>query len=257
MAKLTLLTSRWLGVGLAAVLSVLTLVLTATGRLHLYISPTSAWFAASMAVIAVVFTVASFALPLGTEADHGHDHGADAHTAHEHPRPNAVGRGLTAIGGVIASVIAIGALVLPPASLSSEIAMSRDLGSPPLFGGDDTVQLATKGDVSSFGIGQWATVFATAPNPAAFEGTPITLSGFVTPADDAGQLHLTRLVITHCVIDAQPATLPVDAVAFSSDFATGDWLTISGQVRVADDGGLVIDPDSIEQIDEPEDPYEY
>ena len=76
--------TRWLGVGLAAILAVVTLGLAVTGRLGLYINPDSTWFAVSMAVVALVGAIASFALPLGAEADHGHDHGdVDAHAGED------------------------------------------------------------------------------------------------------------------------------------------------------------------------------
>ena len=41
--------ARWLGVGLAAALAVVTLSLAVTDRLGLYINPESTWFAVSMA----------------------------------------------------------------------------------------------------------------------------------------------------------------------------------------------------------------
>jgi uncharacterized repeat protein (TIGR03943 family) len=164
----------------------------------------------------------------------------------------------TALGGVAASGVVVLTLVLPPASLSAELAMSRDVGATPLFGGADTVQLASTGDTASFGVGDWATVFATATNPEAFDGDTIELTGFVTPADAAaadGAFDLTRLVITHCVIDAQPASLPVVGAVASP--GTGQWVTITGTVRSSSDGRLVVDAADVEEIAEPEDPYEY
>ncbi|MGL4255125.1 MAG: TIGR03943 family putative permease subunit [Microbacterium sp.] len=242
---------RWLGVGLAAVLAVVTIALAATGRLALYINPDSTWFAVSMAVVALVGAVASFALPLGAESDHGHDHGADDH-GHDHaPHPAAVAA--TVVGGVAASGVVVLTLVLPPASLSAELAISRDVGATPLFAGADVVTLAATGDTSSFGVGEWATVFATATDPDAFDGDPIELTGFVTPGE-GGAFDLTRLVITHCVIDAQPASIPV-ADGYIPD--TGQWVTVTGTVRSTSDGRLEIDAENVEAIDEPEDPYEY
>jgi uncharacterized repeat protein (TIGR03943 family) len=143
--------------------------------------------------------------------------------------------------------------VLPPASLSAELAMSRDVGATPLFAGADAVTLAATGDTSSFGVGEWATVFATATDPEAFDGDPIELTGFVTPGED-GAFDLTRLVITHCVIDAQPASV---AVGGAGNPGTGQWVTVTGTVRATSDGRLEIDAASVEEIDEPEDPYEY
>jgi uncharacterized repeat protein (TIGR03943 family) len=293
--------TRWLGVGLAAALAVVTITLAVTDRLALYINPDSTWFAVSMAVLVLVGAVASFALPLGAEADHGHghDHGIakgyvsarggtraeqlargnipsrESTGAHDHDNHNnhdAHGHGhghghdgrhpaavaATVFGGVAASGVVVLTLVLPPASLSAELAMSRDVGATPLFGGADTVQLASTGDTASFGVGDWATVFATATNPEAFDGDTIELTGFVTPTDTAaadGAFDLTRLVITHCVIDAQPASLPVVGAVASP--GTGQWVTITGTVRSSSDGRLVVDAAAVEEIAEPEDPYEY
>ncbi|MCW3493028.1 TIGR03943 family putative permease subunit [Microbacterium sp. SSM24] len=254
--------TRWLGVGLAAVLAVVTITLALTGRLALYINPDSTWFAVSMSVVALVGAIASFALPLGAEADHGHDHGDhgahdDHHGAHDddaghhvrHPASVAA----TVVGGVAASGVVVLTLVLPPASLSAELAMSRDVGATPLFAGADAVTLAATGDTSSFGVGEWATVFATATNPDAFDGDPIELTGFVTPGE-GDAFDLTRLVITHCVIDAQPASIPVGGQGIPE---TGQWVTVTGTVRSTSDGRLEIDADTVEPIDEPEDPYEY
>lgn len=250
--------------GLAAALAVFTISLAVTGRLGLYINPDSAWFAVSMAVFVLIGAVASFALPLGAEADHGHDHGEGPSREHEHEHgheehdhegeahPLAVAA--TVIGGVAASGVVVLTLVLPPASLSAELAMSRDVGATPLFGGADTIQLASTGDTASFGVGEWATVFATATNPDAFDGEPVQLTGFVTPGED-GAFDLTRLIITHCVIDAQPASLPV--VAGADAPATGQWVTITGTVRSSSDGRLVVDAASVDEVPEPEDPYEY
>ncbi|WP_434812277.1 TIGR03943 family putative permease subunit [Microbacterium sp. bgisy189] len=284
------LATRLLGVGLAAALAATTIALALTGQLALYINPDGAWFAVSMAVIALIGAVASFLLPLGAEADHGHDHGGAGHgfdtpplrggtqppesrraaresslaarsrsprersetTRGDHSRPRVTPGGvLVAIGGVVATGIVATIVVTPPAVLSTELAMSRDLGAAPLFQDADTVQLAATGDTASFGVGDWVTVFATATDPEAFAGTRVALTGFVTPADAGFQL--TRMVVTHCVIDAQPAVLPIAATDVP---ATGEWVTVTGTVR--DDGGrLVIEAAEVETIDQPKDPYEY
>jgi uncharacterized repeat protein (TIGR03943 family) len=273
--------TRWLGVGLTACLAVVTLGLAAGGQLGLYINPDSSWFAVTMSIVALMGAAASFLVPLGAEAEHGHDHGdleavhglhadhddedragvddmdEEAHTALIAPR-RPLALAATVTGGVLASAITLAALALPPASLSVELAMARDVGAPPLFGGADSIQLATTGDTASFGVGEWATVFATATNPDTFEGEPVTLTGFLTPdPDDPGAAQLTRLVITHCVIDAQPAALPVLAPGWEREYEVGDWVELAGTVRTAADGTLVIEPGVVTPIPEPSDPYEY
>jgi len=254
--------TRWLGVGLAAVLAVVTISLAVTGRLALYINPAQTWFAVGMAVLLLIGAAASFSLPLGAEADHGHDHGAHDHGGHDHGaaghdlRPAPVSLAAGVVGGVLAMGVAAGAILLPPASLSVELAMERDTGSAPLFSGADDVVLAAGSDTSGFGVGDWATVFARATSPDAFDGAEVTLTGFVTPAADGEDgIRLGRLVITHCVIDAQPATLPVDAV--EGEFPVGAWIEVDGVVSANAAGELVVEPTSVTPIPEPEDPYEY
>jgi uncharacterized repeat protein (TIGR03943 family) len=253
--------TRWLGVGLAAVISVVTLGLGLSGRLTLYISPESVWFACAAAVVTLAGAIWSCTLPLGEEGDHGHDHGhASDATDHDEPgsspaspRRSLAGAGAV-VGGVIASGVVVAALVLPPASLSVELAMSRAGEQSALFAGSDTVALGVA-DTSTFGVGDWASVFAASTNTAAYDGAPVTLTGFVTPGSSDDGVNLTRLVITHCVIDAQTATLPV--TVDPDDYPTGQWVEITGTVRADADGTLHIEPTDVVAIDEPGDPYEY
>ena len=243
--------NRWLGVGLASVIAVVTLGLGLTGRLNLYISPDTVWFACISAVITLAIAVWTCTLPLGAEGehDHGHDHGgADAPAAR---RPLATAAVVS--GGVIATGTVVAALLLPPASLSAELAMSRAGEGTVLFDGADTVALGVA-DTTTFGVGEWASVFATATRPEAYDGATVTLTGFVTPAE-AGEVNLTRMVITHCVIDARPASVPVAAA--DGDYAAGDWIEVTGTVRADADGTLRIEPTEVVAIDEPKDPYEY
>ena len=251
--------NRWLGAGLASCLAVVTIVLAATGRLALYISPSSNWFAVPMAVLLLIGAVASFALPLGAEEEHGHDHPDHDHHDHEpEGRPSGVRHvavAASAAGGVVASGVVLSILLLPPASLSAEIAATRDVGAPPLFAGSDLVSLASHGDTKSFGVGDWASVFATATDPGSFEGDAVTLTGFVSAAAGGESFGLTRLVITHCVIDAQVASVPI--AVHGAAPGKGKWVEISGTVRSRSDGTLEIEASDVTTIAEPKDPYEY
>lgn len=247
------LVTRWLGAGLAAALSVTTLVLALTGRLTLYIAPETVWFASAAAVVTIVGAIWSCLLPLGAEDDHGHDH-AESDAA---PARRALTSAGTAIAGVSASVVVLAALVLPPASLSVELAMSRDVGSGALFAGADDVVLG-QADTSAFGVGDWATVFATSTRPERYDGDQVTLTGFVTPSgENTDEVRLTRMVITHCVIDAQPAAIPVTIALGADGIAVGDWIEVAGVIRVSDAGTLQVVPETVAAVDEPGDPYEY
>ncbi len=256
------LATRWLGVGLAAVIAVVTLGLGITDRLTLYISPETVWFACAAAVVTLAGAIWSCTLPLGEEGDHGHDHGHGHGTevsdetesgSSATPRRRSLAGVGAVTGGVIASGVVLAALVLPPASLSVELAMSRAGEQSALFAGSDSVALGVA-DTSTFGVGDWASVFAASTNTSAYDGAPVTLTGFVTPGSGDG-VNLTRLVITHCVIDAQTAALPV--TVDPDDYPTGQWVEVTGTVRADSDGKLHIEPTDVVAIDEPGDPYEY
>ncbi len=279
------LATRWLGVGLGSIVAVVTVSLAVTGRIGLFINPDAAWWAVSMAILLLVGAVGSFAIRLGDEHEHDHGHeGTHEHThshegtaEHEHlrgeahadaggdaasarepdRRPLAIAAAVS--GGVIATVIAVAGLLLPPQSLSTELALSRSTGAAPLFGGSSSITLASASDTSGFGIGEWSAALAASTDPSAYIGLPATLVGFVGPGGGSG-FELTRLVITHCVIDAQTASIPVaDSDAAQLDAAqldVGQWVEVSGEWR-SEDGQLVFEPTSVAMIDEPEDPYEY
>lgn len=258
------LSTRWLGAGLAAALAVATLALGATGRLTLYISPETVWFAVAAAIVTLVGVVWSCALPLGAEQEHGHDHGDAGHDHdHEHgsTRPSArrvVGAVAGATGAVIATGVVAGALLLPPASLSVDMAMQRAPMGNVLFAGADDVALGANTDTRTFGIGGWASVFATGSRPEKYDGSSVTLTGFLTPSGSAkDQAHLTRMVISHCVLDAQPASVPVQISGWQGQYAVGDWVQVKGTVRASADGKLSIVPASVSKIPEPKDPYEH
>jgi uncharacterized repeat protein (TIGR03943 family) len=246
-----MLWSRWLGVGLAAVISVVTLSLAVTGQLTLYISPESVWFACAGAIVTLGMAVWSCTLPLGAEAEHDHDHGTDPA---ESPKPWVRIGSISA--GVVATGVVVAGLVMPPASLSVDLAMSRVGESGTLFAGADNVTLGVA-DTSTFGVGDWSSVFATATRPESYDGSTVTLTGFVTPGASDDEMGLTRLVITHCVIDAQPASIPVVSASWASDYEVGQWVEITGTIAADADGGLSVEPTEIVAIDEPGDPYEY
>lgn len=249
---LSAVTNRLLGVGAASILAIVSLGLVFTGRLQLYINPDSTWFVVAMSVTLLLGSLASFLVPLGEESDHGHDHSHGHGHSHDHGS-SPLSTVVTIGAGLASASIVVPALIFPPAVLSVDLAMSRDVGTPPLSLTTDDAQLATMGDTSSFGIGSWARVFHTATVPESYDGITVELTGFVTGSGD--DVRLNRLVITHCVIDAQPASVPF-RLPEAETVGEGKWVRVSGVIR-EDSGTLTIDETTVDQIAEPADPYEY
>ncbi|MFD5226011.1 TIGR03943 family putative permease subunit [Microbacterium sp. NPDC058342] len=251
--RLRALASRWLGLGLATVVAVVTLGLGVTGRLTLYVSPETVWFACAASALLLIIAVWSCTIPLGGEGDHDHTASASGTDAAASRRRLLQTAGVVA-GGVVASGVVLAGLLLPPASLSAQLAMSRAGEATVLFAGADDVTIGVA-DTTTFGVGDWASAFATATRPENFDGAAVTLTGFVTPGEGDG-VGLTRMTITHCVIDAQPATVPV-AGGLTGDYETGQWVEVTGTVRADADGMLRIEPSAVKKVSEPKDPYEY
>ena len=97
--------------------------------------------------------------------------------------------------------------------------------------------------------------------PATFNGLPADVVGFVyrEPAFGADDFMVARFTMSCCVADAFPIGMPVrsdDATAF----AAGDWIRVTGSLKAAEfdaDFLPVLLAESIEAVDEPEQPYLY
>lgn len=260
---------RWQGVILAAIGVVATLWLAATGRLGFYIHPRYFVFTVVMAVIAVVFVVAAFAVvpllrrratdaagptPGGVHDDHDHDHGADAPDAG--PAASARRRLGTAAGVAILAGTALALLVLPPATLTTATAENRELNAAAV-GPDSAAPDLVGGDTSSFTVKDWALILRQDPDPADFTD-PVEVTGFVLPSpDDEDVFYVARFTVTCCAVDAQPVGVPVHLPGWQDRFEADDWVAANG--RLGDDpaGGPspVLLPDAVEPTEQPEQPY--
>ncbi len=262
--------TRWLGVGLATALAVVTIGLWATGQIGLYINPDAAWWAVLMAIVCVVGAVWSCTVPISRDGEHEHEHDNEVPVVSSTSSgPEGLGAGVesvrrkpvaliaTGVGAVLASGLVVLAVVLPPASLSAELALARSSGAPPVLSTSATLALATSDDTSTFGIAEWASLLSTTTDPARFVGEKATLTGFVGPDGNSKGFALTRLVIVHCVIDAQAANVPVAELAGGENLSPGQWVQVEGEFVRDDGGALVLQPSSVTPIDEPGDPYEY
>ncbi|MGR0221267.1 TIGR03943 family putative permease subunit [Agromyces sp. ZXT2-6] len=265
---------RWQGVILAAIGVIATLWLAATNRLGFYIHPRYFVFTVVMAVIAVVFVVAAFAVvPLvrrratdaaGTTLDDGseHDEPGHEHDDHDHDAPgtgpaaSARRRLGTAAGLAIVAGTAVALLALPPATLTTATAENRELNAAAV-GPDSAAPDLVGGDTSSFTVKDWALILRQDPDPGDF-ADPIEVTGFVLPSpDDDDVFYVARFTVTCCAVDAQPVGVPVHLPGWQDRFDADDWVVANG--RLGDDpaGGTspVLLPDVVEPTEQPEQPY--
>jgi putative membrane protein len=273
--------SRLLGAGLILVMSVCALWLAVTGQLAIYVNPGNTPFIVAMSAIAVVASVAVLARPRTTH-DHEHEHGH----AHDHPHledlvheadgstsalasdPRPTRRVLSGIlGGATAAFCALFALaflVLPPRALSASVAEIRDVNSAGLLAepSAQTVQLAADADYSTYGLREWAALLRQSTHPESLIATPFEAIGFVTASEESeDSFVLTRFVVSHCAIDAQPVGVTVYSPGWKDRFEVGSWVTVDGAFATAPDASasspVSVAPASVEPTPEPDVPYEY
>lgn len=273
--------SRWLGAGLVLVMSVCALWLAVTGQLAIYVNPGNTPFIVIMSAIAVVASLAVLARPRTS-----HDHAHDAEHAHEHPHvedlvhevdgstsalsgdPRPTRRVLSGVLGAVTAVFcaafALAFLVLPPRALSASVAEIRDVNSAGLLTQpvDQTVELAADADYSTYGLREWAALLRQSTHPESLIATPFQAIGFVTASDESpDSFVLTRFVVSHCAIDAQPVGVTVYAPGWEDRFEVGAWVTVDGAFAAAPDASasspVSVAPASVEATPEPDVPYEY
>lgn len=239
--------SRWAGLALCGIGLVATLALAAAGDLTLYIHPRYVVFTVLLSVVgAGLFAAAVWVTATGRGADHDHeDH-------HDHSAPRRSRRVLSAaVTGALVVVAAVALLVVPPTTLSAERALSTvsaadgggDVARPSLLGSDPT----------RFSVRDWASVLGSGASAADLVGQQADVTGFLL-IDDTGAVRVGRYAVTCCTVDAQLFAVPVIAADLPSELRSGDWVHLTG--TFTDDAGTTrLSPESVDAVEEPDDPY--
>lgn len=227
--------------------------LAATGRLGLYIHPRYFVFTTVVVGLALVATIATWAV-LGRAP-------GDDHDEHEHESTGPLGGRLRGAGGALAALaLVVGLLVLPPSTLTSATVQQRDVNSS-----IDEASSATLigADPSTFSVRDWSALLGNPATAAGFAGQQATLVGFVSASEDGDPdvFFLTRFVVTCCTVDAMPVGVPVSAPAWASDYPVDTWLEVTGTFVTTSDPAssysLMLKPASVAPVDQPAQPYEY
>ncbi|MDM4761694.1 TIGR03943 family protein [Galbitalea sp. SE-J8] len=252
------------GVLLVAAPLGVTLWLAATGRLDLYIHPRYIVFTVIMCAIALV------ALVLGALArGDGHDHGLDdplgdpLDGGEPVAAPPARGRALRSVlsgaSVVVCAALAIALVVVPPTTLTSATAVQR--AAAPVAPAAGAAPVDAHASTAGFTLKDWSALLAQTSDPSFYAGRSVDVTGFVVAGARGGStFSLTRFVVTCCAVDAQPVSVPVLLPGWSDQYAADDWLHITGTFVADPSGGaapIVLQPDSVTTMHEPDDPYLY
>ena len=235
-----------------SVVVVATLWLAATNQLILYIHPRYVVFTVIMAVIALVFVCASAFL----REPHDHD-----------TPPTRRQNVLSAAALGLSAVIALGLVVVPPATLSSATLEQRAINDSGLSDtqGQSVAAVGSTTDAAfaKFTVLDWSSLLRQTSELSFFSGKPVDVVGFVSadPDDPDDVFYVTRFVVTCCAVDAQPVGVPVYQPGWSSTLETDEWVRVQGPFASNPSARsrqpLAVMPQGVQQVDQPADPYVY
>lgn len=253
-------TTNWLGWTKSILLLGLGLdlvFLIVTGTLTYYISPHFAWLTHLAAGLLIFFGVLSVVDHLrGTDHhhhEHDHDHDHDHHHDHHDHHHEEISWSILV---VIAIPLILGLLV-PAEPLSAD---SVNGGITMNSVGVSSEDLAAIPPVER-DVLQWLRLFDTSDDPAVFNGQQVDVIGFVynEPTFGDDRAMVVRFTISCCVADALAIGLPIDVTGLEVP-AQGTWVRITGTLTAdtfRDETMPIVQPDAIEEIEMPDDPYLY
>jgi len=158
--------------------------------------------------------------------------------------------------------VAVFGLQFTPQPFASEVALNR--------GVTDTLAM-TRSQPQSFrsttspeerSLIDWIRTVDVYPEPDVYTGQQANVEGFVIhpPELPDNYLVISRFVITCCAADTYPVGLPVKLEGSRSTYPPDTWLRVKGSMITETLDGqrqLTIQASQLEEIEEPENPYEY
>ncbi len=159
------------------------------------------------------------------------------------------------------AVVLGAAVVLPARSLSSATVSQRSIDAGSLVVSTDTKPIHTlfAGSTRGLSVSDWSRLIQTNSSPAYYANKPATVSGFVYDAG-LGQdtVWLARFIVTCCAVDAQPVGVPVRIEGWDGHYEEDEWVEVEGTFQESETSRgteLVLMPSSVQQIEEPSNPY--
>jgi uncharacterized repeat protein (TIGR03943 family) len=165
-------------------------------------------------------------------------------------------------GSGLLLITALLGLFIQPTVLTSQMALQR--------GVNDTLPV-TRVETQSFRANikpedrtllDWIRTLNAYPEPDAYAGQPVKLTGFVIHKDHLAEnyLYISRFVLTCCAVDAYSIGLPVKLDQPRDFYPPDTWLEIEGEMMTETIDGkrqLVIQAKTARKIPTPSDPYSY
>ncbi|GAB4226845.1 MAG: TIGR03943 family protein [Elainellaceae cyanobacterium] len=166
-------------------------------------------------------------------------------------------------GSAVLLLVALFGLQFTPQPFASDVALNRGITETLTLTRSQPQAFRTQISPEKRSLAEWVRTLNVYPEPDAYTGQKVNVEGFVIHQDSFPQsyLILARFVITCCAADVYPIGLPVklpsgDRAGYPAD----SWLRVEGEMITETLDGkrqLVIQANSLEEIEAPENPYDY
>lgn len=225
------------GIFLLITIAILTIWLSFSNQLVLFIHPRYFTFTILLGIAGLVFAVISWILATRNKRTASQD------TDKNKPK------------NYLYFVLTISAILLltlfTPTSLSTTNVSVERVNS--FTFNNDAVPTS---DVSEWSVKNWSAILKN--NLPFDEDAEISLQGFIVPIDK-DNFYLTKYVLSCCAIDAQPVAIPVNKQNWADIAKEGEWVSIEAVFTEPTVEGYSnsLSPRQMDKINEPEEPYDY
>ncbi len=158
--------------------------------------------------------------------------------------------------------VAVFGLIYVPRPFASETALARGIADPVGLTRSQPQRFVRNTPPEQRTLIDWIRTLNAYPEPDAYTGDPVHVTGFVIHPPDwpENYLMVARFVLTCCAADAYPVGIPVQLAGDRAAYAPDTWITVTGTMATAtlsDQRRLIITPREVLSVPEPENPYEF
>ncbi|MDB9527546.1 TIGR03943 family protein [Oscillatoria sp. CS-180] len=158
--------------------------------------------------------------------------------------------------------VAVFGIIYVPRPFASDAALARGIADPVALTRSQPRRFVRSTPPEERSLIDWIRTLNVYPEPDAYTDDPVSVTGFVIhPPDWDDYLMVARFVLTCCAADAYPVGLPVELTGdHGNEFPADSWISVRGKMTTETIDGqrrLLIQPDEIISIPEPDNPYEF
>jgi uncharacterized repeat protein (TIGR03943 family) len=225
-----------------------------TGKMNILLHPDYLWLAISAGIFLTVLAVLKFTQLMSRIIAPNQVRGF---APSEHVSLFKPG-----VGSAIMLFVAIVGFQFTPRPFASAVALQRGItdtlsmtrSQPQAFRGNTAPEERS--------IIDWVRTLNVYPEPDAYKGQPVNVEGFAVHLAEFPDNYLTisRFVITCCAADVYPVGIPVKLGESRLTYPADRWFQVQGRMITETHNGIrqvVIEAESVTEIPEPANPYEY